>query len=467
MKDFFKKNDLLKVAGILVLFAVLITWLIPQGYHNGTEFVSREITRVGIFDFFTYGVLGIFYFPVMIVFIFILGGFYQVLSKTKGYQNITSYIAKKFKGVEIVFILLVSFLIAALTTIINDIYVVVTFIPFFISIMSKMKLPKMTGFTTTFGSLFIGIMGAVYSSQVVGENIKQLSVTYDHLIWYKLSIFAIAFILFSVLNVTYLKRKLGKKDTEVTKELFETKVVSKSKKTWPVAVIFGIFALIGIIAYMPWQQVFNVTIFSDITTNIKEFLILDEPLFGYILGGVEPFGKWELVDLLIVMVMITLVIKVVCKISFDDYLTAFGEGLQKVAKFAVLILASFLIVEFAFMFPVLPTITDWIMTRVSDFNAALAALAGLVTGLFSSEYQYFIVLFGSYISGAYSAVAKETSLLMQSTYGIMGLITPASAMLLVGLSYLNISYRDWFKYIWKFLVLMIVVVTIFTFHLTK
>ena len=56
---------------------------------------------------------------------------------------------------------------------------------------------------------------------------------------------------------------------------------------------------------------------------------------------------------------------------------------------------------------------------------------------------------------------------MQSTYGIMGLITPASAMLLVGLSYLNISYRDWFKYIWKFLVLMIVVVTIFTFHLTK
>ena len=109
MKDFFKKNDLLKVAGILVLFAVLITWLIPQGYHNGTEFVSMEITRVGIFDFFTYGVLGIFYFPVMIVFIFILGGFYQVLSKTKGYQNITSYIAKKFKGVEIVFILLVSF----------------------------------------------------------------------------------------------------------------------------------------------------------------------------------------------------------------------------------------------------------------------------------------------------------------------------------------------------------------------
>ena len=60
---------------------------------------------------------------------------------------------------------------------------------------------------------------------------------------------------------------------------------------------------------MPWQQVFNVTIFSDITTNIKEFLIFDEPLFGYILGGVEPFGKWELVDLLIVMVMITLVIK--------------------------------------------------------------------------------------------------------------------------------------------------------------
>ncbi|NLA43974.1 hypothetical protein GX865_07610 [Candidatus Saccharibacteria bacterium] len=53
--------------------------------------------------------------------------------------------------------------------------------------------------------------------------------------------------------------------------------------------------------------------------------------------------------------------------------------------------------------------------------------------------------------------------MMQSTFGIAALIAPSSAILLVGLSYLEISYKDWFKYIWKFLVAMIVISIILMF----
>ena len=61
MKKFAEKHDLVKIAGIMVLISVLLTWVIPQGYFSGAELTSNDITRVGIFDFFTYGLLGMYY----------------------------------------------------------------------------------------------------------------------------------------------------------------------------------------------------------------------------------------------------------------------------------------------------------------------------------------------------------------------------------------------------------------------
>ena len=69
-----KKNDgkhnLVKVAGIMVLITVILTWIIPQGMFQGSGITVSEITRVGIFDFFTYGLLGMYYFTVLITFLY-------------------------------------------------------------------------------------------------------------------------------------------------------------------------------------------------------------------------------------------------------------------------------------------------------------------------------------------------------------------------------------------------------------
>ena len=54
-------------------------------------------------------------------------------------------------------------------------------------------------------------------------------------------------------------------------------------------------------------------------------------------------------------------------------------------------------------------------------------------------------------------------MILQSTYGLASFVAPSSAMLLVGLSYLDIPYKDWMKYIWKFLVAMLVVIIVMAF----
>ena len=76
MKKEVKKFDLVKISGAMVLLTVLLTWIIPQGTFSGTEMQIGEITRIGIFDFFTYRLLGMYYFTVLVTFIYVHGGCY-------------------------------------------------------------------------------------------------------------------------------------------------------------------------------------------------------------------------------------------------------------------------------------------------------------------------------------------------------------------------------------------------------
>ena len=76
MKKEGNKHNLVKVTGIMVLITVILTWVIPQGMFQGSGIEVTEITRVGVFDFFTYGLLGLYYFTVLVTFLFVLGAFF-------------------------------------------------------------------------------------------------------------------------------------------------------------------------------------------------------------------------------------------------------------------------------------------------------------------------------------------------------------------------------------------------------
>ena len=40
--------------------------------------------------------------------------------------------------------------------------------------------------------------------------------------------------------------------------------------------------------------------------------------------------------------------------------------------------------------------------------------------------------------------------------GLVQIIAPTSALVMLGLSYLEIPYKKWFKHIWKFFVIMLI-----------
>ena len=55
MKKFFEKHDLFKMAVIVLLLAVVFSWIMPYTFYNGDSFDSSQgISRIGIFDLSTY-----------------------------------------------------------------------------------------------------------------------------------------------------------------------------------------------------------------------------------------------------------------------------------------------------------------------------------------------------------------------------------------------------------------------------
>lgn len=470
MKKSEKKHDLVKVAGIMVLITVLLTWIVPQGMFQGSGINVTEITRVGIFDFFTYGLLGMYYFTVLVTFLFVLGAFYQVLSRTNGYQNLTSSIAKKFNGKEILFTLVVSFLIAAISAVTNEYIVVLSIIPFIITIMNKMKLDKITGFVTTFGAILVGVLGSVYSTKVVGMSINYFSqyyeLTYSTLLWVRLVMFAVSYIAFSVFTVLHIRKTRKNNNNEVMPDLFASTETNEKSRSGAIsiAIVFGIFAIITLLAYLPWSEAFNTSWTTKALEAITGAEVFGSPIFAYILGNVSAFGQWDIFGVQIVMLVAILVIKLVDKMSMNEVIESFGEGFKKVGKLVIILLICYVVLEFAVMFPVLPTIVDWFLGLFSNASEKLvlviSPIAGLFTSLFTVEYQYTASLIGLYLGNAHPDFYSQIAFMLQSTFGLASMFSPASAILLMGLSYLGISYKEWMKYIWKYLIIMFAVIII-------
>ena len=470
MKKEGNKHNLVKVTGIMVLITVILTWVIPQGMFQGSGIEVTEITRVGVFDFFTYGLLGLYYFTVLVTFLFVLGAFYEVLSRTKGYNALTNNIAKKFKGKEIIFTVLVSFIISAIAAVTNEYIILISIIPFIITIMNKMKLDKITGFVATFGSILVGILGTVYSSKIVGMSVNYFSqgyeLTYNTLLWVRLVTYGISFILFNVFSIFHIRKMRQDKNNEVITDLFESdKTNEKSRsKAWSIAIVLGLVAIITLLAYLPWTDVFNTKWTTNALDAIMKAEVFGSPIFSFILGKVSAFGQWDIFGVQIVMLIAILIIKIIDKISIDEIFESFGEGFRKIGKLVILLLLCYTILVFSVMYPVLPTIVDWFMgifAKASDkVVLAISPIAGLFTSLFTVEYQYTASLIGLYLANAHQDFYSQIAYMLQSTYGLASMFSPASAILIMGLSYLGITYKEWMKYIWKFLIIMFVVIVI-------
>lgn len=365
LKDFFKK-DIAIAIGAMILIAVILTWCIPYGYFQGTAFYEYGMNRIGLTDLTTLAYYSAYFAIDKVTFLLILGGFYGLLSKTSSYQKIITTIAKKLKGKEIISLVVTSVIIAALTSISVSSYAILLFVPFLISIFSKMKLDKMSAFTATFGSILIGVLGATFGTDgLIGFNsyfAANLGVdVLKSTLVIRSVILLVSLVLFNFFIVLHAKKVLKNKKAEETKaDRFEVENnTDKKVKTLPMIIVLSLIAVIVLLGIINWSG-FGIEIFNEFHTWLTGLTIgKDVTIFAYILGNSAlAFGAWDLFTLCTLLFIASIIIAIINKVGFSDYLASIGNGFIKIGKPVIVLVGVFAVFIAVYMTPIIPTITS-------------------------------------------------------------------------------------------------------------
>ncbi len=473
MKKLFKEHDLAKFVLGMFILVVVLTWIIPNGsFETGVEFSKGTIQRIGLVHIF-YGITyALQNFSIQIVFLIFVGIFYGVVSKTDGYKKLVERIAKIGKGKEVVFAIIIAFITALLTSILTTSFVMLMFMPFLIHILRKMNFNKLSAFAATFGAMLIGVLGATYGTEGALSLITYLGyggsdVTLETELLVRFGILLLAFILYSFFFVNYLKKNkkaLKNEDKDKENTLLDLgEVKNKKAKVWPIASILVIAFILAILGFVDWYGNFKLEIFNDFHDWFMSLAIGDFKIFEALAGGnletlgyelATAFGTWYLFTYTVVVAIVTLFIGLFSKMKFDEFLTNAGEGFKSVVKPLALMTLAYTVFVFLYWSPIMPTIVNAFGTAFNPFIATIQAFIG---SIFNTDLGYLGYSLSYYIGSFTGKEGSVMYLIYTTIYGLVMFITPISMFLIFGLSYLDVPYKKWISYIWKFVIAMLII----------
>ncbi len=460
MKKFFEKHDLVKILLMVIAFTTILTWVIQAGtFDSGT--VTGEMTRTGVADLFLGGMTSVSFFLQQLLFILLVGAFYGVLSKTEGYKKLVETIANKLKGKEIIFVVAASVIIAGLTSIVTNVFVIITLLPFVINVLNKMKMDKITVVATAFGSVMIGVLGATYGTEGLTSFTYYLKLygiaTINNELLVRAGILLLAIVLFNFINVTHIKRVLKTNRKEEMEEVFKLEA-SKGKKGSIVPTIIGLVIVLVfiVLGFVDWQANFNISIFSQFHTWLTGLTIgEDYQIFSYILGNnAAVFGEWQLYHMTAIMGIVLIVLSIIDRLKLDDVIEGFTSGVQKLLKPVGILALLYLVFVLMYWSPIVPTIVNWFIG--TNFNPFLSTIAAMIAGFFHVDLGYTGYVLGGLITSYEGEIFNLAVLIYTTVHGLVSMIAPTSAVLMLGLSYCDVPFKKWAKYIWKFLVGMLI-----------
>ena len=461
-----KKNGLLKIIGILALIIMVLSWIIPASYYSGSTVIDLGTMPVGIFDILSYPFLSFQYFIQTVVFILTVGALYGILENTGKYRNILEKLVKRLKGKEQLFIIVITLILTALSSILGLNLMMFIFIPALVSTILLMGYDKITAFLITIIPMFIGMIGSTYSIYINGYINQVTGITgFSNDLLTKVALLVIGYVIYIMFTLNYAK-KVKKSKIEAEEEIpfiGEKKQVKKS--SWPISVIFAIIFVLVILAPTPWVDVFGVEFFTNLHEAISNWTIGEYTIGANLLGYIEEFGSWTYLEISMIVFAAAIIIGFVYKQKLSEIIENMLNGLKKMLKPALLVSFSMMIIIMTAYHPFYITVTDYIINLSENFNIFLTSFITIIGSVLNVDMIYLAQSSIPLIAGTFPATEAINSLaiITQSFYGLTMLIAPTSTLLILGLTYLDIPYIEWLKKSWKFLLELFVVIVIIIF----
>ena len=467
-----KKNGLFKLIAGTLLLAMILTFAIPgsSGERNylgiGTAVISIAQT--------------LSYFTDTIVLILLIGGFYGILNKTGAYKKLIDSIVTKYKDNKnfLVAVIIIFALIASLTGISLPLFI---FVPFVISIILLMGYDKLVALASTIGAILVGLLGGIFVTFVDFNSYTFSLITLEDLldlekysnIFPKIFLLVIAVGLLVLYVFKHIKAVEEKKvkyeikdDTDIL--ITEVKGSYKNIKVWPLITVFSVVILFLILGLTPWNSLFGLDIFNKFHDWILGIKIGDFSVFGNIISNTFPaLGNWLSIGnvgnqlmTINLLVVATIAIAIIYRVKLEDALNGFVEGMRKMVPTASMMILALAVLVFVFNNGFMTSIVKWTVDLTGGFNVALSSSLVVIGSFLHVDYFYTIVGVLSPLMEQITdtAVNPVLAVMFQSLYYLTMLIAPTSVILVAALTYLNVPYKEWFKFIWRLALELLIVI---------
>ncbi|MBR6133413.1 MAG: hypothetical protein IKQ29_01705 [Bacilli bacterium] len=453
-----KKNDKVIILGSILLIYTILTWFIGGGVYTNGVYNSTGIERLGIFDLFLFVCQAFYIKAVDIFYLLSIGGFYGFASRTKSYRKIVTKVCELIEGREHIAMLVITLLMGLYTSITNNILSLVFITPFIITVYLRRGCDRLTAISAAFGGIFIGFLGQTFGSYGYTNLLSAASITMKSGMLIKVLMFVVSYILYNVFAIMHMNSRIKnpeyvKFDMFAINEVDESKVKpSLRKKIWPTVLLYCLALIVILLAYINWQTSFNVELFSNILKKVQEWELFNTTVLSSLLGNFTAFGNWDIIGVTFILVLVTLIMAISNKISLSDVIDSYGIGIKKISKVAfVYVLIHSLFVAYY--------TSNWPMAIVhsllgTEFNIFGIFLGSVIHGATVIDLDYATYYIGGAIATNYVDNLLDSALLIHMGYALVNVIAPTSSILMIALSYLNVPYSKWLKYIWKFVAIM-------------
>ena len=226
-------------------------------------------------------------------------------------------------------------------------------------------------------------------------------------------------------------------------------LVENKKKSWPLIVVLDLVFLIMLIAQTSWTSVFGIKLFSKVTTFLlTKVSPFGFPIIGKILGKVAEFEQWGLIEISTLLIFASMIIGLIYRVKFNDYLNNALDGIKKAIKPAILVILIYVVLVIVSYNPIVLTITKPLLTATKGLNAFTMSLAAFITSIFNVDLYYVAGSALQYVASLDLGGKPVIAFIWQTMYGFATLFAPTSVILMAILSYLDVSYGKWIKSNW-------------------
>ena len=506
------KRNLLKVIGISFFIFVILSWIIPVGTYTSGKLTTSGIDPVGLGDLFNKPISAIVTFALYGVVFAIMGGFYGVAEETGALEKVVNKMSKKFEGKENKFLVLTVVLFILLSSLTGLIIPLFVLVPLFALVLFKLNFDKVTVMASTVGSLLLGSVASTYGFNISGYTKNLLSLDMNFQIFPKLIILVLLILLFSLWIIKNSKKEVKKVIVKESKKDEDVKEVKSTEKTSPkkstprksnskkpssknstrkgntkalavipdvlkvgkkdhikgtaFVILFILMLAVALLGMYNWYYSFSVDVFSNIHEAIMGVKIKDFAIFESLLSGISQLGYWSNIEFAALLVLTSMIVAFVYKLSVDEYIESFIAGMKKWLPTAIYSTLASVILVILYQSlqggsgTLFNTISAKIFDLVDGFNPIITGISSFIGSFFFNDLYYLLASLSSFVSGYKGTDLSVAGLVIQSVYGIAMMIFPTSVVLISGLSLFDVSYKEWIKYIWKFALITLLLVLV-------